>query len=264
MENDIIRKASALAVRLAAEAGRMLLDSFEKEILIELKGEIDPVTDLDRKVEKFLVSSISREFPGHDFLAEEATETAGGSQFRWVIDPLDGTTNYARGFPCFTVSIALENMGDPVVGVIHQPATNEMFTASKGGGAFLNGRRLEVSRKATSLEHSFLVTGFPYDIRKPEVLERNLARFRIFLGRSFAVRRDGSAAWDLACVAAGRFDAFWEEGLKAWDTAAGALMVREAGGVITDFESVSFDPHKSGTILAAGPEELHREMLSLL
>jgi len=139
-----------------------------------------------------------------------------------------------------------------------------MFTTTAGGGAFLNGRPIKVSKEVTSLENSFLVTGFPYNLRKPGVLERNLKRFEKFLARSFALRRDGSAAYDLACVAAGRFDAFWEENLSPWDTIAGHLMVCEARGVVTDFHGKKFDPLSSKSILAAGTKELHRQMLSFL
>lgn len=261
---QIIEKATGLAVELAREAGEILMEHLGTGLGIELKGEINPVTELDRRVEEFLVSGIRKEFPDHDFLAEEQTRPEGISPFRWVIDPIDGTTNYAHGYPCFAISIALEHEGNALLGVIYQPATREMFTAAAGGGAFLNGHGLKVSKKAASLENSFLVTGFPYNLRQPGVLERNLKRFEKFLAESFAVRRDGSAAYDLACLAAGRFDGFWEENLSPWDTIAGCLMVREAGGVVTDFNGEKFDPLSSKTILAAGTEELHRQMLSLL
>ncbi len=261
---QIVEKGAGLAVKLAREAGGILMESLGTGIGIELKGEINPVTEFDRKVEEFLVSGIRKEFPDHDFLAEEQTTPEGISQFRWVIDPIDGTTNYAHGYPCFAVSIALEHKGSALLGVIYQPATREMFTATAGGGAFLNGHPMKVSKKVTGLENSFLVTGFPYNLRQPGVLERNLKRFAKFLGESFAVRRDGSAAYDLACLAAGRFDGFWEENLSPWDTIAGYLMVCEAGGVVTDFNGEKFDPLSSKSILAAGTEELHRKMLSFL
>lgn len=257
-------RALELAVELAGRAGEMLMASLAGGTEMELKGEIDPVTALDRKIERFLVENIRREFPGHEFLAEEETNTTGDSDFRWVIDPIDGTTNFAHGYPCFVVSIALEHSGESMLGVIHQPATRETFTTSAGGGVFLNGRRLERMRSAKNLDRAFLVTGFPYNIREPGVLERNTGRFEKFLGASFALRRDGSAAYDLACVAAGRFDGFWEENLNHWDTAAGCLMVREAGGIVTDFEGRPFDPSTAKTVLAAGSETLHGQMLKLL
>jgi myo-inositol-1(or 4)-monophosphatase len=264
VENIDTGKAFDLAVSLAREAGEMLLGSLGSVPEIELKGEINPVTELDRQVEEFLVSHIAREFPGHDFLAEERTNSEGNSKYRWIIDPLDGTTNYAHGYPCFAVSIALEEEGRIILGVIYQPATAEMFTAVLGGGAFLNGKPIKVSRRVNSLDNSFLVTGFPYNLREPGVLERNLERFRKFLARSFAIRRDGSAAYDLACLAAGRFDGFWEENLSPWDTSAGALMVVEAGGVVTDFAGEIFDPLKSKSILASSSEIIHEQMLALL
>jgi len=260
----IIEKALTLAEALAREAGAMLMENLGAGMAVELKGEINMVTELDRRVEEFLVGRIAAEFPDHDFLAEEQTETERNADFRWVIDPLDGTTNYAHGYPCFAVSIGLEHQGETRLGVIFQPATGEMFTATRGGGAFLNGRPIRVSTQVTSLDKAFLVTGFPYELREPGVLKRNLKRFEKFLALSFAVRRDGSAAYDLACVAAGRFDGFWEENLKPWDTIAGTLLVREAGGVVTDFSGNTFYPAQSKTILAVGSSLLLEKMLSVL
>ena len=262
--SDLVAECLELAVSLAREAGAILMEHFDTGVAIDLKGEIDPVTELDRRVELFLVESIRGRFPGHDFLAEEQTRSRGGCEYRWVIDPLDGTTNYAHGYPCFTVSIALERQGRPVLGVVFQPATNEMFRATAGGGAWLGERRLAVSAEAQTLDRAYLVTGFPYNLRQPGVLERNLRRFEKILGASFAVRRDGSAAYDLACVAAGRFDAFWEENLNHWDTAAGELMVREAGGLVTDFSGGTFHGAASKTILASANEKLHEEIIAAL
>ncbi len=263
MEKSALERELAVALELVRQAGLILLESVEQGVEMELKGEIDPVTAVDRRVERFLVAGLAREFPDHGFLAEEEGGRAGGSDFRWVIDPIDGTTNFAHGYPCFTVSVALERQGEAVLGVVHQPVTRELFQVTRGEGASRNGRRLRVSGQ-TALERSFLVTGFPYNLREPGVLERNLERFHALLGRSFAVRRDGSAAYDLACVAAGRFDAFWEENLSPWDTSAGVLMVREAGGLATDFQGLPYDPHESKTLLAAGTKELHGKMLELL
>jgi myo-inositol-1(or 4)-monophosphatase len=263
LERQLIERALNLSVSLARQAGRMLMEKFEKGIDIELKGQINPVTDLDRSVENFLVGRITGVFPDHDILAEEGTRPQGRSEYRWVIDPLDGTTNYAHGYPCFAVSIALELHGEAVTGVIYQPALNEMFTATKGGGAFLDDRPIAVSSRQ-ELERAFLVTGVPYNLHEPEVLVRNVSRLERFLARSFAVRRDGSAAYDLACLAAGRFDGFWEEGLKSWDTSAGVLMVLEAGGVVTDFNGEPYFPETSQTILVAGSEQLHHQMFLLL
>jgi len=264
LDRKLIERAFSLSVSLARQAGAMLMERFEKGVEIELKGRIDPVTDLDRRVEDFLVGRILEVFPGHDILAEEGTRPEGGSEYRWVIDPLDGTTNYAHGYPCFAVSIALELRGEAVAGVIYQPALNEMFSATRGAGAFLNNRPIAVSGRAAGLERAFLVTGVPYDLHEPEVLRRNVRRLEKFLASSFAVRRDGSAAYDLACLAAGRFDGYWEEGLKSWDTSAGTLIVLEAGGVVTDFEGRPYVPAASRAILAACSERLHKQMLLLL
>lgn len=241
----------------------MLIERLGKGVEMELKGKIDPVTELDRQVEDFLVSRILEQFPDHAILAEEDTRTPGKSDYRWVIDPLDGTTNYAHGYPCFTVSIALESGGEAVMGVIYQPALDEMFTATRGGGTLLNGHPVTVSPQA-ELGKAFLVTGWPYNIQEPDVLRRNMERLEKFLGRSFAVRRDGSAAYNLACIAAGRFDGMWEEGLKCWDTSAGVLMVLEAGGVVSDFNGTAYRGKQNQPILVAGTKELHTRMLALL
>jgi myo-inositol-1(or 4)-monophosphatase len=264
MGEDTIDRGLALTVKLVREAGALLMASLGKVTAVELKGEIDPVTVLDRQVEEFLVRRIGEEFPDHDFLAEEQTRPTGKSSYLWIIDPLDGTTNYAHGYPCFAISIALQQAGQVELGVILQPATGELFTAVRGRGACLNGTRLAVSSTVRSLEQAFLVTGFPYNLREPGVLERNLQRFGRLLGPSFAVRRDGSAAYDLACLAAGRFDGYWEENLKAWDTAAGVLMVQEAGGVVTGMDGGPFANGSRSGLLAAGSKELHAQILALL
>ncbi len=175
--SDVARRALELAENLARRAGEMLMEGLAGGVEMELKGEIDPVTVFDRKVERFLVENIRREFPDHDFLAEEETNSSGGSQYRWVIDPIDGTTNFAHGYPCFVVSIALELEGRSLLGVIYQPATRELFSATAGGGAFLNGRGIRVSDSDKTLDRAFLVTGFPYNIRQPGVAGRNLGRF---------------------------------------------------------------------------------------
>jgi myo-inositol-1(or 4)-monophosphatase len=260
----IIGRAQSLSISLARQAGRILMEQFGKGVDIELKGRIDPVTELDRQVENFLVGRITEVFPDHDILAEEGTGSERGSEYRWVIDPLDGTTNYAHGYPCFSVSIALELRGEAVMGLVYQPALDEMFTAVRGEGAFLNERRIAVSDSVDDLGRAFLVTGVPYSIHQPEVLRRNISRLEKFMARSFAVRRDGSAAYDLACLAAGRFDGYWEEGLKSWDTSAGVLLVREAGGKVTDFSGETYIPHSSRTLLAAGSEQLHGQMLQVM
>jgi len=252
---DTVEKALELARSLALEAGELLMQRLGTDVGMQLKGEIDPVTELDRRVEALLVGALAKAFPDHDFLAEEDTRARGHSPWLWVIDPLDGTTNYAHGYPCFAVSIGLLYEGVTRVGIVYQPATNEMFSAVQGAGAWLGGRRLKVSPQ-TELGSAFLVTGFPYNIRQPEILERCLVRFKRLMAASFAVRRDGSAAYDLACLAAGRFDGYWEEDLKAWDTAAGVLLVREAGGVVRAFDGGEPADGCPGGVIAAGTTAL--------
>ena len=260
----LAKKALDFAVSTAREAGKILMDSFGKDIAVELKGEIDPITELDRRVEEFVTNRVRETFPGHELLAEEGTRTKGDSEFRWIIDPIDGTTNYAHGYPCFTVSIALEQNETGIMGVIYNPPLNEMFTTVRGKGAFLNGEQVHVSNRVEDIMKSYLVMGVPYNLRDPEVFARNMKYIEKFLGNSFALRRDGSAAFDLACIAAGRFDGFWEEGLKSWDTAAGIQLIREAGGIVTDHQGNEFIHSESYTILTAANRKLHEQMLEFL
>jgi myo-inositol-1(or 4)-monophosphatase len=188
------------------------------------------VTRIDRRSEAAILRRIGRAFPSHGILAEEGGASAGDGEHLWVVDPLDGTTNYSRGFPFFCVSVALARAGRVVVGAVYQPLLGELFTAIRGRGAFLNGRRLRVSGQAR-LDQAFLATGFPYDIRRSR--RNNLDNFTRFATRCLAVRRAGAAALDLAYVAAGRFDGFWELKLRPWDIAAASLLIEEAGGRIT-------------------------------
>ncbi|HEX7880872.1 MAG TPA: inositol monophosphatase family protein [Candidatus Eisenbacteria bacterium] len=218
--------------RIAREAGDLLLSRFGTGIQIELKGEVDLVTEMDRRSEELIVRRLAEEFPGTAVLAEEGERHADTGAGLWIVDPLDGTTNYSHGFPVFAVSIAFERNGVVELGVVHDPTRNECFVASRGGGAHLDGRPLAVTTQS-ELGSSLLATGFPYDIRTSP--RNNLAEFGRFALRARAVRRAGAAALDLAYVAAGRFDGFWEEKLAPWDVAAGALMVVEAGGVVTGF-----------------------------
>lgn len=216
----------------AREAGALLASRFRKEFSISHKGAIDLVTEIDLAAEALIVSRIRREFPGHAIMAEEGNPEAERGECTWIIDPLDGTTNYAHGFPFFAVSIALEVAGEVAWGAVYNPILEEFFSARRGGGAFCNGAPLRVSSTA-ELSQSFLATGFPYDIRTSSL--NNLDCFREFSLRAFAIRRAGSASLDLCYVAAGRFDGYWELKLHAWDCAAGYLLVREAGGLVTDF-----------------------------
>ena len=227
----------SFAMAIAGEAGLLLKGKLNDRHIIDFKGEIDIVTEADRMSEALILSAISRQYPDHDILSEESDATLKGSRFRWIIDPLDGTTNYAHGYPVFCVSIALERDGEVCLGAVFNPMLDEMFTAEKGIGSFLNGRRLRVSA-TENLSHGLLATGFPYDIRESK--DNNINYFIEMAKRARAVRRAGSAALDLAYVAAGRFDGFWELKLQPWDTAAGSLLVREAGGLVTDLFGTPF------------------------
>jgi myo-inositol-1(or 4)-monophosphatase len=220
-----------IAVEAAREAGSILLAEFDRPVKIGYKGEVDIVTEADRRSEAAVVARLHSHFPKHTVVAEEGSGHQGASPFRWYVDPLDGTTNFAHGYPCFCVSIGLVENDELLVGVVFNPVNGELFTAVKGEGAYLNNKRIQVStipRLATSL----LATGFPSQKRTENP---NIHYYWQFTLASHGVRRDGSAALDLASVACGRFDGFWEFGLKPWDTAAGTLLVREAGGMVTDF-----------------------------
>jgi myo-inositol-1(or 4)-monophosphatase len=244
---------------VAVEAGTLLRDKLHDRHTVRYKGEINLVTEADHLSETLIVERIRRSFPGHDILAEESPETTNGSGFRWVIDPLDGTTNYAHGYPVFCVSIALEVAGEIRLSAVYNPMLSELFTAEKGAGAFLNGGRIAVSR-TKDLNGGLLATGFPYDIREDR--NNNMNYFRAFAMNAQAIRRAGSAALDLAYVAAGRFDGFWELKLMPWDTAAGWLLVTEAGGVVTDFSGGPFglrSPH-----MLAGNGLINDAMLRIL
>ena len=252
-------------LEVAAEAARLggsVLESrFGQVMEIRTKSSpIDLVTEMDLKSERTIVEHIIRHFPTHEVLAEENTHGDGnrGSPYKWIIDPLDGTTNYAHGFPFFAVSIAVAVNGDLVAGVIYHPPLKELFTVIRNGGAHLNGRQLQVSA-TEGLSRSLLVTGFPYDVRNPP--HTNLEYFIRFTKRARAVRRVGSAAMDLAYVAAGRFDGYWELTLHPWDLAAGVLMVREAGGRVSNTRGEAPDIYKGEVVASNG--KIHEEMLGL-
>jgi myo-inositol-1(or 4)-monophosphatase len=221
------RRAAVAACRAA---GRIQRAAFGAAHAIEHKGEIDLVTRIDRRSEAAILRVIAGAFPSHGILAEEGGACAGDGEHLWVIDPLDGTTNYSRGFPFFCASVALARAGRVVVGAVYQPLLDEMFSAIRGRGAFLNGRPLRVSAQAR-LDQAFLATGFPYDIRRSR--RNNIENFTRFATCCLAVRRAGAAALDLAYVAAGRFDGFWELKLRPWDIAAASLLIEEAGGRVT-------------------------------
>jgi myo-inositol-1(or 4)-monophosphatase len=223
----------ALIIKAAREAGKLLMEKFERGIPVEFKGEFDLVTEADRQSEALIVKLIRDQYPDHEILAEEGAYERHSSEFRWIIDPLDGTTNFAHGFPWFAVSIALEVQGILTLGVVHNPYVGELYFAERGVGAFLNERRLQVSSIDT-LERALMATGFAYDHKRCKA--NNYDYFTRFQMAAQACRRPGVASLDLASVAAGRFDGFWEMKLKPWDFAAGILLVEEAGGLVTDFD----------------------------
>jgi myo-inositol-1(or 4)-monophosphatase len=233
---------------LAVEtAGRVLMDKLAHGVTVSYKGAIDLVTEADHASEQAIVAIIRERHPDHDILAEEGDYGDLGADRRWIVDPLDGTTNFAHGFPWFAVSIALEVRGEVVLGAVFNPYNRELFVAERGCGATLNGRPLKVSSTAT-LERALLATGFAYDHKVNPA--NNYLHFERFQRAAQAVRRAGVASLDLACVAAGRFDGFWELKLKAWDVAAGVLLVEEAGGRVTDYAGAPM-PLDRGEILAS-------------
>lgn len=248
------------AVELAKEAGQVLMDYFERRLTVKSKSsEIDLVTEADVASEKLVVEAIRQRYPQHSILAEEGLGEEQAGEFLWLIDPLDGTTNYAHGYPVFGVSIALQHEGETVLGVIYDPVRNELFWAEKSRGAYGNGRRLSVSG-TDSLRRSLLATGFPYV--RASIEDNNLAEFGRIMPRVQGVRRGGAATLDMAYVAAGRLDGYWEFHLRPWDWAAGELLVREAGGRTSD---VSGQPWRlrSGSLVATNGL-LHEELLAAL
>jgi myo-inositol-1(or 4)-monophosphatase len=219
--------------RLARQAGEILRAGYTREHKVEYKGAIDLVTEVDHASEAFLLGEIGRLFPGHRIVSEEAGLVPGAAARTWYVDPLDGTVNYAHGIPLFSVSIAYAEEGIVTLGAVYDPMRDELFCAGRGGGAWLNGNRLQASG-VTELSRSLLVTGFPYDIRTTP--NNNLEYYGRFAMLSQGVRRLGSAAIDLCYVAAGRFDGYWELSLKPWDAAAGSLIASEAGATVTKLD----------------------------
>lgn len=249
-----------IAIEAAREAGKFLKYSVGKVKSVEMKQgeERNLVSEIDKASEAKIISIIKRHYPNHSILAEESGGS-GSSDYRWVIDPLDGTTNFLHGLPLFCVTIGLEYKGEIIAGVVYDPNLDEMFTAEKGSGAYLNGKRMRVSKSA-ELINSLLVTGFPYDIAGNP--DHAVEHFVNFLMRGQGIRRLGSAALDLSYVAAGRFDGFWEVNLNPWDMAAGILFVREAGGMVTDFGGKQSDIYTKQALASNGV--IHSAMLDVL
>lgn len=249
----------SFAVDLARKSGLLLKDKFNHTHEIEYKGDINIVTEADKMSESLIIESIRREYPRHGILSEESPSISGTEKLRWIIDPLDGTTNYAHGYPVFCVSIALEKEDQVILGVIYDPMRDDMFVAVHNEGVFLNERKMTASSEE-NISRSLLATGFPYDIRDSK--ENNLSYFNSMALSVQAIRRAGAAALDLAYLAAGRFDGFWELKLKPWDTSAGCLMVEEAGGKVTDLFGKTWNitsPH-----LLASNGLIHQQMMDIL
>jgi myo-inositol-1(or 4)-monophosphatase len=243
----------------ALKAGTVLRENVNGRREVSFKGEIDLVTEMDRLSEKIVVERLLSVFPHHGILAEEGTRIENGSGFLWIIDPLDGTTNYAHGYPSFSVSIGMQLDGELAVAVVYDPMRDELFSAVRGGGAHLNGRPIGVSMNET-LIRSLLATGFPYD--RATSRENNLDYFNALIMASQEVRRSGSASLDLCSVAAGRLDGYWELKLRPWDVAAGALIVREAGGRVSDFSGVRFSIYDKE--IAASNGLVHGQLLEVI
>jgi myo-inositol-1(or 4)-monophosphatase len=248
------------AIDTAREAGHILLEKFGRITQITKKGDINLVTEADLASEALIIERIKSHHPKHEILAEEAGKAViiGDSVWKWIVDPLDGTTNYAHGYPCFCVTLALEHDGEIVVGVTFDPTRDELFSTEKGEGASLNGRRMRVSA-TEKLGDALVVTGFPYDFKSKPDFARHLTDF---LFHSRGVRRDGSAAIDMAYVACGRYDGFWEEGLNPWDVAAGKLLIEEAGGQVTYYDGSPFSIYSPPICASNGT--IHSQMLDVL
>lgn len=248
-----------LAERAALRAGTLIRDSVNQVTRVEHKSAIDLVTAVDRQSEQLIVGIIRERYPGHSIVAEEETSVSpGSSSYRWIIDPLDGTTNFVHGYPQFAVSIAVVHQDELVAGVVHDPMRRETFSAIQGGGAHMNGRDIHTSA-VEELDKALLATGFPYDRR--EKADEYLGLFRSFMCAAQGLRRAGAASLDLCHVAAGRLDGFWERKLHAWDIAAGSLIVREAGGRVTDFQGGALDIWGSEILCSNG--RIHGEMVAL-
>ncbi len=255
MTKKRIRDLIDTATDIAREAGSILKKGFDQAPDVRYKGKIDPVTQYDLASEEYIVGRINDAFPDHQILAEEGTESNGGSEYRWIIDPLDGTVNFAHGFPMYCVSIAVEFRGHVVAGAVFDPERDEMFTGGRSIGGFLNGTRMRVSSEKR-LDRAMLATGFAYDVHTSR--RNNLGFFSRMIKTAQAVRRPGSAAIDLCWLAAGRLDGFWELKLHPWDTAAAALFVEEAGGRVTRLDGSPYTIFDD-EILASN-SRIHRQM----
>lgn len=258
---DYISTASSIA----RQAGGLIMEYYARGVKTEYKGSgtVDVVTEADRASEKLIVEALRAAFPNHGIVGEEGSRSQSTGECIWYVDPLDGTTNFAHGFPIFSVSLGLARGNDVIAGVVFDPTRNELFAAELGSGATLNGKKIQVSRAAT-LGESLLGTGFP---SKKRHLNPNIYFYHQLTMKTHGVRRAGSAALDLACVASGRYDGFWEFNLNAWDTSAGVLLVQEAGGKLTHVDGSRFDVAASRDVLATNGlihQELQNEMQNVM
>ncbi len=249
-----------IAKKLAHDAGKMALKYQEKGFKTEWKGShVNLVTDADKACEELIIKTIKRNFPDHGILSEERKELEGSGEFKWIIDPIDGTSNFAHGMPIFAVSIAIVHKGKPIIGVVEIPALKESFWAKQGLGAHIGDRRIQVS-KVGAIQDSLLATGFPY--KRDARYQKNIELFDAFYKPSHGIRRMGSASIDLCFVACGRFDGFWEYDLEAWDIAAGKIIVEEAGGVVTNMDGSTLNPKLKNILASNGL--VHTEMIELI
>ncbi len=240
-----------IAIRAARRAGDFIARKIDKlpDLKVEVKAQNDYVSEVDRGAEARIIDDLLKAYPDHGIIAEESAAIEADAEYRWIIDPLDGTTNFLHGFPHYAVSIACQHRGQLQHGVIYDPFKQELFTASRGAGATLNNRRIRVAAKK-SIQGTLLATGFPF--RNPEQVDEFMKLLKVLYTSAGDIRRAGSAALDLAYVAAGRLDGYWESGLNAWDLAAGALIVREAGGLVTDYAGDG-NFLDNGQVVAANP-----------
>ena len=247
------------AIQLAFESGRIQKKYFQKTLSIMHKGEINLVTNVDLECQGRILELLGKAFPDDEVISEEKANTYETGKNRWIVDPLDGTTNYAHGYPFFCTSIAYEVDGEIVAGVVYNPIMDELFFARKGEGSFFNGEKMRVST-VKEIRQALLVTGFPYDIATNP--NNNLNHWARFIMRAQALRRDGSAGLNLSYIAAGRFDGFWEVSLSPWDMAAGLLIVREAGGIVTSLSGETFSLFEGGVLASNGL--IHKQMIDVI
>ncbi|MBW3633070.1 MAG: inositol monophosphatase [Chloroflexi bacterium] len=259
MADTILDDYARFAAQLARDAGAVLRDRFGQPHEVRFKGTIDMVTEADQAAEALIAGRLRDAYADHCLLCEEGSQgTALSSRYRWVVDPLDGTTNFAHGLPTFAVSIALEEAGHPIIGVVYDPMRDELFVSHRGGGATLNGEPIHVSL-TDRLIASIVVTGFSYDFER-RALQADI--WRDFLTRVQAIRQTGSAALNLCYIACGRLDGYWERGISPWDVAAGALMVSEGGGTVTDMRGGPF--HSDDREILASNGTIHADLLDVI